>query len=268
MKNASTRAADVTKRILGIDTCGATGSLAIVDARVSNNAGQRLTVLAEAELAGRTSAARLIPTVRELLLEAQCTLAELEAIVVVHGPGSFTGIRIGVSAAKALAEAVELPLIAVSRLRVLAESHGARSAALDAGRGEFYFGLFASAPETSARAAAAQVSVGEWLLTQAEVLANLADSPMAGLSSPAEETRLVVCEPRAAEAFSGAARLVEASTAVHAIRSALGRLERREYDDVSRLDGYYLRRSDSELFRKPEYPTVPAAAAGGASELP
>ena len=73
------------------------------------------------ELAGKTYSAELVPKIQELLEEQGVGLQELEAVVVVHGPGSFTGVRIGVSSAKALAEALNIPLLAVSRLAVLAQ---------------------------------------------------------------------------------------------------------------------------------------------------
>jgi len=57
----------------------------------------------------------------------------------VNGPGSFTGVRVGVSAVKGLAEVFATPVIAVSRLHVLARKAQTQYAALDAGRGEFYF---------------------------------------------------------------------------------------------------------------------------------
>ncbi len=69
---------------------------------------------------------------------------ELRGVVVVHGPGSFTGIRIGVSAAKGLAEGLGIPVIALSRLELLARQspEGSAVAVLDAGRGEFYAGFY------------------------------------------------------------------------------------------------------------------------------
>ena len=74
----------------------------------------------------------------ELLAKAQTRLDRLRAIVVVHGPGSFTGVRVGLSAVKGLAEPAGIPVVAVSRLAVLAHKAGTQSAALDAHRHEVF----------------------------------------------------------------------------------------------------------------------------------
>jgi tRNA threonylcarbamoyl adenosine modification protein YeaZ len=65
----------------------------------------------------RTYSARLIPEIAAMLESRHATLRDIEAIVVVNGPGSFTGIRVGLSTAKGLAEGAGIPLIAVSRWR-------------------------------------------------------------------------------------------------------------------------------------------------------
>lgn len=123
---------DWTKaRVLVIDTCGASGSFALV---------QGAEVVAESSLPGRAASAQLLAQVRTMLDAAGWVLEDLEAVGVVSGPGSFTGVRVGLSAAKGLCEALGVPLAAVSRLEVLAETAGVADAVavLDAGRGEAY----------------------------------------------------------------------------------------------------------------------------------
>ena len=125
-------------RILLIDTCGETGSVALAD----TDAGVPSAV--SAVLPGRGASERLIATVRDLAAQVGAELHVLNAIAVVNGPGSFTGVRVGVSAAKGLCEALGIPVVAISRLAVLAESAGMGDrviAALDAGRAEFYCGV-------------------------------------------------------------------------------------------------------------------------------
>src|SRR5277367_2114481 len=120
--------------LLGIDTCGSTGTIAL-----ARREGEEIAVLGTAELEGKTYAAMLVPHLRELLDAHNTSLQQMEAMIVVNGPGSFTGVRVGVSAVKGLAEAFATPVIAVSRLHVLAHRAQSRYVALDAGRGEFYF---------------------------------------------------------------------------------------------------------------------------------
>ncbi|HTV83122.1 MAG TPA: tRNA (adenosine(37)-N6)-threonylcarbamoyltransferase complex dimerization subunit type 1 TsaB [Acidobacteriaceae bacterium] len=208
--------------LLGIDTCGLQGSVAL--ARLS---GDALESLAETELAGKTYSARLAGAIRELLAGREAGLRELAAIVVTSGPGSFTGIRIGLSTAKGLAEAHRTPILAVSRLAVLAHVAGTRAAALDASRGEFYLGEFAGEQR-------------EWLVAGArfqEEAARLGDE-------------LAVCEASVL-ALALNARSVAPPTAARALEFALPRLRTGRFDDAMTLDGDYLRRSDAEIFAKP-----------------
>jgi tRNA threonylcarbamoyladenosine biosynthesis protein TsaB len=210
--------------IVGIDTCGATGTVALAQWREGV-----ASLMAQTELAGKTYSAQLIPKINELLDGQRVSLKDIEAIVAVKGPGSFTGVRIGLASAKALAEALGIPLIAVSRLRVLAEKGQRQAAALDAGRGEFYFGS----------------REFEGLLGPEEVRERLA-LPDGGLA---------VCEEGAAAVFTGAswpaAILVDPPTAWDAISLATFRLSEGDFDDVESLDANYLRRSDAEIFSKP-----------------
>src|ERR1700677_483254 len=127
-------------RVLLIHTSGAEGSVALADTELAE------AIVAQEMLPGQSSSERLVPAVRRLMGTTGWTLGELTGIVVVHGPGSFTGVRVGLSAAQGLSEAGGVPLIAVSRLALLAacvDGGGASVfAVLDAGRGEFYFGEY------------------------------------------------------------------------------------------------------------------------------
>lgn len=118
-------------RLLLIDTCGDVGGVALSE-------GERIA--ASETLPGRGSSSALLPAVSRLLKEKGWTLAGLDGIGVVAGPGSFTGVRVGLAAAKGLCEAANLPLAAVSRLAVLVEATALEEgcAVLDAGRGEYY----------------------------------------------------------------------------------------------------------------------------------
>jgi tRNA threonylcarbamoyladenosine biosynthesis protein TsaB len=206
--------------LLAIDTCGATGSIAL-----GSWDGETVTVTAQSELAGKTFSAQLVPKIRALLGEHAATPRDLEAIVVVNGPGSFTGVRIGVSAAKGLAEALEVPVLALSRLALLARKGETRGGAFDAGRGEFYYGSYVGGEAI------------ERLLT-------------AGEMREYADTSFAVCEESLARTWPSA-RLVSAPDAADALLAAASRLRAGDYDDLDALDGNYVRRSDAELFARP-----------------
>jgi tRNA threonylcarbamoyladenosine biosynthesis protein TsaB len=117
------------ERLLLIDTCGETAGVAL-------SAGEDIVVALDLDT-GRASAG-IVAAIRGLLQQSGWSLTDLAAIAVVNGPGSFTGTRTGLAAAKGLCEAAGLPLVAVSRLAVLAGAGNTPLAALDAGRGELY----------------------------------------------------------------------------------------------------------------------------------
>ena len=92
----------------------------------------------------------LMPVITDLLAEAGCTLDQVGGIGITMGPGSFTGVRIGVATAKALAYALDCELVAVTTLEAMAGAlladHGSADLAvpvLDARRGEVFAGVFA-----------------------------------------------------------------------------------------------------------------------------
>ncbi len=211
--------------VLGIDTCGPSGSVAL--ARL---AGGRIGLLGETVLAGRTYSATLVAAAGELLAAAGAQLAELLSIVVVNGPGSFTGVRVGLSAAKGFAEGASLPLMAVSRLEVLAFKAAAPAAALEAHRGEIFLRtgfageqsreLLAGARELASIRPPAAVAVCED--SAAGILAQAWPAlPLVHAAAPTAADALLLCGPRLAAGQSA---------------------------DPALLDGHYLRRSDAEIF--------------------
>ena len=222
--------------LLAIDTCGPSGSVAL--GRIP---GRDIEILGQVELAGRTYSATLISAIADLLRSAGVGLGDLDAIVVVNGPGSFTGVRVGVSAVKGLVQGRELPVIALSRLEVLSRKSGVPSAALDAHRGEVYLRIeqTGSAQSDSARS----TSGPSELLAGPEELAATQPVPV----------RVAVCDEAAASALATAwpsAQLVKvpAPLASDALRPGEARLIAGGTVDVALLDGHYLRRSDAEIF--------------------
>lgn len=211
--------------LLLLDTCGASGSVALAAV------GSDVRILGQEILPGRSASERLMAAIRSLLAGHSVGLESLAAISVVTGPGSFTGVRVGLSAAKGLAEALNVPLIALSRLGVLAGQ--ARScetvAVLDAGRGEFYCGHYIS-----------DECVREQLCTRDAVSL---------LASSAPNGRVIGCEPDVAEALRPVpVQLLEQITAREGMDSAVLRFQRGDFADPVTLDANYVRRTDVELF--------------------
>lgn len=132
-------------RLLVIDT-----GLAVCQAAVFD--GERaLSALSEPMARGHQE--RLAPMVREAMEEANITFSALDRIAVTVGPGSFTGVRVGLAFAKGLALALETPCVGVGTLAALAASlTGAdrRAAVIDAGRGSVYLQLFEDGAELTA----------------------------------------------------------------------------------------------------------------------
>jgi tRNA threonylcarbamoyladenosine biosynthesis protein TsaB len=217
-------------RILLIHTAGSEGSVALADTEAAQ------AIVAMEVLPGRTSSERLVPVVRRLLEARGWRLGDLAAVVAVDGPGSFTGVRVGLSAAKGLGEAGGVGLIAVSRLALLAASvdggGGPVHAVLDAGRGEFYYGEYVG-----------WRCLREALMTGKDVLG----AAVGGV--------VVVCEAKVMEALGEPGlgvglRMGEEPSAGDALPLALERIEAGDFDDAATLDANYLRRTDAEIFAK------------------
>lgn len=146
--------------ILATDTSGKYGSIAL--ARCEDDSSNVLDLV---PLQGGTFSAQLVPQISQLLAKHNLSKSDIHAFAVVSGPGSFTGLRVGLAAIKALAEILGKPIAAVSLLEVIAfrlaadsrnASRSSRSAlppdigrtgvdvltALDAGRNEVYVGEY------------------------------------------------------------------------------------------------------------------------------
>jgi len=121
--------------VLAADTSGSDGSIAL--ARCEG--GDTCTILEVSSLQGGTFSAQLIPQIAALLARHGLTAANIDAFAVVSGPGSFTGLRVGLAGIKALAEVTGKPIAAVSMLAAVAHGTTGRViSALYAGRREFY----------------------------------------------------------------------------------------------------------------------------------
>ena len=145
----------MSTRILAIDTATEACSVALW------NQGETHALF---ELCPREHTQRILPMVQQVLAESGVTLAELDALAFGRGPGSFTGVRIGIGIAQGLALGADLPMLGVSTLQTMAQGAwrmtGAQRvlAAIDARMGEVYWGQFE------------RQSDGQWLESEGEAV--------------------------------------------------------------------------------------------------
>lgn len=229
--------------LLVVDTAGPTGGVLLAEADESGGAhavDQEVEILGVVDLHPRQFSAELIPAVAELLRASERRLADVNAFAAISGPGSFTGLRVGLSAVKAMAEATGKPILTLSRLAILAfmaaklplmELKGAAMhVVLDAGRGEFYHGVYRDAGKTR-------------VAESFETLDTLADEIRQQIGP------VVIMEGSVKTAFHSLAssRLFEVpSPSVRdALPLAVEEWRARRFHDPVSVDANYLRRSDS-----------------------
>jgi tRNA threonylcarbamoyladenosine biosynthesis protein TsaB len=215
--------------VLAIDTTHDFGSLAILY-------GSEL--LEESLLhAPEGFSSILFPQVQALLKRNDLGIDEVDVFAAAAGPGSFTGVRIGLSAAKGLAEAHQKQCFAVSNLAAMANFGSApvRAAVLDARRGEVYGGVFGDHPSTEIVA-----PFGRWL----EMLPQQTSEFLAFDFAPFEAA--LSSSPFAHATHTTVPRAIASSVA----ELALERFRVGENGDPALLDANYVRRSDAELLWK------------------
>jgi tRNA threonylcarbamoyladenosine biosynthesis protein TsaB len=155
-------------KVLGFDTATLTAGVAVVD-------GDR--VLADVRHAGSGRSADLLVTIDDICRRAKVPPRELDAIAIGAGPGSFTGLRIGMATAKGIAFAARKPLWAVSSLAALAwdaeqalandqlftHVDGLIVAALDARRSEVFAGIYRHGALVTEERVLAPAELADWV---------------------------------------------------------------------------------------------------------
>ena len=197
-------------QVLALDTTGETGSLALaIDDRI----------LEQIELHSADGFAHVIfVEIERLLARHQLTVRDIDCFASASGPGSFTGVRVGLTAAKGLAEATGKKVIAISNLQALAW-HGTRplrAPVIDARRGEIYGAVYNAELEC----------VQEEIVTTYENWR---------ASLPAADIQIITDRPL----LAGAIALI----AARQFAAGLGK-------DPAEIDANYVRRSDAELLWK------------------
>ncbi len=221
--------------LLITDTSGKQGSVAL--ARAGERDADEVVVVEVAPLAGGMFSAQLVPQIAALLTRHHLHKADIDAFIVVCGPGSFTGLRVGLAAMKGLAEILQKPIVPVSLLAVLAltsPAQGKIAAVLDAGRDEVYFGEYEIVGES--------VNIlRERLLSKAEFLAAAQGSTVV-----ASDLALITLARQA-----GLSVVAEAPSVEMIARLGLRKLQAAETVSPEGLEANYMRRSDAEMFVKP-----------------
>jgi len=125
-------------KILCVDTCSDLCSVALLE---------DLLVLKELNLHnGKTHSENLMPLVQQLFKECNITISDIDLIACDKGPGSFTGIRIGISSVKAIAEVLQIPVIGICSLDSLSfhikQCQGIICSLIDARNSQAYCGIF------------------------------------------------------------------------------------------------------------------------------
>ncbi len=217
-------------KLLAVDTATTSCSVALFD-------DERL--LAETWYGmGATHSRHLMSIIQAILSDCGCTPAQIDGIAVTRGPGTFTGLRIGLSTVKGLAAAIGAPVVGTGSLEALAFplalAAGAVVTMIDARRGEVYTACFrrgaAQAPPAAREPAA--------------VAADLpADAVLVGSGALMYRDLFTAHCPGVRFAEAGQHVIRAASVGM----LAMPRFRRRETDDVAALVPDYVRASDAQV---------------------
>lgn len=222
--------------ILGIESATAQVGCAI---------GGHEGVLASAHSARtKRHAESLVPTIRFVCQQAEVTLAEIGAVAVDTGPGLFTGLRVGVATAKAIAQALRVPVIGISSLDLLAFpfrfSDREVVAVIDARRGEVFSARYRQVPGGIQRIGEPQVwgpydLVADLLATPEDLLL-VGDGALRHAATLAELTRAELVAPG-----------VIHPSARDLVLLAHARALREEWVQPRELSPVYLRKPDAQI---------------------
>jgi len=225
--------------ILAIDTSTAQVSAAI---------GEGGRVLGAVQLSGgRRHAEQLAPAIDSLRRELGIDLGRLAAVAVGTGPGLFTGLRVGVTTAKVMAQALRIPVVGIPSLDLVAYPlrHTARQivAVLDARRREVFAARYLTVPGGVQR-------VSEYGVHAPELVADLAaDRTVASrgllLAGDGVDRFRVEFEALEHAEFAGGEFAAPSISAL--VQLATARVEREEFEQPGALRPLYLRKSDAEI---------------------
>ena len=236
--------------ILGVDTSGKNGSIALV--RFVEEQAHTLDVVA---LEGGTFSAQLVPQISALLAKHNLTKNDIDGFAVASGPGSFTGLRVGLAAIKALAEVLLRPIAAVSLLETVAFAAGKAplnlksrcTVAIEAGRGEIFVGEYVIGGRTPQTLSESLFALDD-LIQLAEKL---------GKSEPIvtpDELLLERVKARMRDPFLCNIVLVAKPDAAFITRLGWKKILAGNTVSPETLDATYIRRCDAEIMRSRKSP--------------
>jgi tRNA threonylcarbamoyladenosine biosynthesis protein TsaB len=235
--------------VLAIDTCEPRGSVAILNDDVI------LQVVAHTSTEEYSS--WLLPAVDLALKSAKSTLAEIDLFTAASGPGSFTGVRIGLTTVKAWSEVLNKPIVAVSRLEaVAAQSHSKApyvASLIDAQRGQIFGALYK-------RAAGELTLIDQEVVASPDVFLDWVDPQVAGNDQRVggNEVAWISMDPDALgthASWQGRVAREEIQLVPPPLAPLIGKIafqrasQGRVLDALS-VDANYVRRSYVEVFQK------------------
>ncbi|HZP24638.1 MAG TPA: tRNA (adenosine(37)-N6)-threonylcarbamoyltransferase complex dimerization subunit type 1 TsaB [Terriglobales bacterium] len=220
--------------ILAIDTSNRQGSVAL-----GRGDAETFETLQLTPVEGGTYSARLLPTIDALLQQHSLSATDLDGFAIVTGPGSFTGLRVGLATVKGLCEILHKPLATVSMLEAVVTARGSTghdTAILDASRGEIYVGEY----EVAANGAA---PLHECIVK----LNDFAEADRGGERLTPDKTVADFLQQK-----NVSVRLVTPVQADIIARIGVRKLLTSDATDHATVDVNYIRRSDAEIFSTPK----------------
>ena len=187
-------------------------------------------------LEGGTFSAQLVPQISVLLKKHGFEKEDIDGFAVASGPGSFTGLRVGLAAIKALAEVLHKPIAAVSRLEVVARSteiSGAVIAALDAGRNQVYAGFYTVEKGRSGLVSEALLNLPEFLARGGGHAVITPDAKLAESARSAQRQTILIPLPQADAIACLGFQKIQAGQTI----------------SPEALDATYIRPSDAEIMK-------------------
>lgn len=222
-------------RILAVDTATKSCSVAITEEKI---------VLEELTTDnGQTHSRHLLEMIHAVMQSTGLAMSSLDGFAVTRGPGSFTGLRIGISSIKGLALAVNKPVMGISSLEALAQQSEPEAericAIIDARKGEVYAAFYQVTPE------GLNPENDEVALPPHELLMDISE-PCVFVGSGAMIYRDVITEKLGDHACFAqpAQHIIRASTVA---LLALKRFENGEVGEIAEWVPHYIRKSDAEL---------------------